>query len=74
MGDGHWQRSLTGAKLAVLLHVCVPDTPVTSDNRIQRLSNIYQVPKLRILGYVIPVVYTKLISRKGAVYNTIKYI
>ena len=27
-----------------------------------------------ILGYVIPVVYEKLISRKGAVYNTTKYI
>ena len=27
-----------------------------------------------ILGYVIPVVYAKLISRKGAVYNTTKYI
>ena len=26
------------------------------------------------LGYVIPVVYAKLISRKGAVYNTTKYI
>ena len=28
----------------------------------------------RILGYVIPVVYAKLISRKGAVYNTTKCI
>jgi len=27
-----------------------------------------------ILGYVIPVVYAKLIRRKGAVYNTTKYI
>ena len=27
-----------------------------------------------ILGYVIPVVYSKLISRKGTVYNTTKYI
>jgi len=26
------------------------------------------------LRYVIPVVYAKLISRKGAVYNTTKYI
>jgi len=27
-----------------------------------------------VLGYVFPVVYAKLISRKGAVYNTTKYI
>jgi len=30
--------------------------------------------QLIILGYVIPIVYAKLISRKGAVYNTTKYI
>ena len=55
-------------KIVVSLICAIVQAYTTGDGR------IYLYVALVILGYVIPVVYAKFISRKGAVYYTTKYI